>query len=309
MEGGPKLKLILVLSLGFVFVTSLSALASSRYGKNFFKNFGRASVATWHDVVGEDNFKLAAEVEITPATTSSNDSLQNNLVAVVPLKQSKAPVQNKIANITSSIIAAVASSPIIKEIKKIPEEILAATTSAIPPPVLQISSTSVKIPESTSTPQARGHIVIYKIQISGANTVDDLIMLFNPNWEQLDMSGWQLKKKTKSGTSAVSIRQFPSGSIIPGKGVFIWASSEDETFPSGVNANVWSKQTIAVNNSIVLLDKDDNQVDAVAWGNGTNQYVEGSALLNPESGQLIIRKFNADIPIDTNDNLSDFEIK
>lgn len=301
MEGRPNLKLILILSLGFVLITSLSAIASSRAGKNFFANFGRASVATLNDISGKENLHLAAEIKLTPEPSSS--------VKTFAPKTKQTGSAQTISNITSSIIAAVASSQIVKTIGKLPAEIIAATTSATPPPVEKNPETN-----STTTPapvqESEGHIVISVIQIRSVNsTYNDFVALFNPGWKEKDISGWRICKKTKSG-SEDSFKIFPSGSIIPAKGKFTWANSSSSFYLS-VDANIWSSDTIASHNSVALFDGGcgGNKIDSVAWGDGANQYTEGAPLPNPDSGQLIQRKFNQDIPIDTGDNLNDFEIK
>jgi hypothetical protein len=324
----PNLKLILGISLGFVLVTSLSALASSRAGKNFFANLGRAGVATFNDVKGSENLKLTAEVSATPQAASPKISPKQNKPSVAT------SIQSKISTITSSIIAAITSSPILQQFKNIPEDITAATTSVAPPPVQEILPeptslepastipTPAPAPEPTTTteiinpppsPQQTqniGHIVISVVQIRSVDsTYNDFIVLFNPNWEEVDISDWRICKKTKTG-SQDSFKIFPSGSIVPAKGKFTWANSSS-SFYLKVDANIWSSDTVASNNSIGLFNGScgQNQIDAVGWGSGTNQYTEGSSLPNPDSGQLIQRKFNGDVPIDTGDNLSDFEIK
>jgi len=324
MEGDPlfeeqkhqkklNYKFILSVIVGMVLVGGAAAFASAGGSKSFLARFGRASVATINDVAGKDDFKLAAEVELIPKLVTSEKTIG---------KKETTPAQNKISSptpsptpktdITSSIFASVTNSQIVAEIKKIPEEIMVATTSAVPPPVSEISTEPTSTPTSTEPLQGQQKpILIYIVQISGptGTTTEDFISLFNPNNREINISDWKLRKKTKTQSDYTSIRVFPDDSIIPAKGKFVWASSKEENFYLTVDATVTSTQTIAVNNSVALLNKDNNIIDAVAWGEGlVNPYIEGNPVPNPEVS--LARRLDRDfMPIDTNDNLSDFEIK
>ncbi|MEK7508902.1 MAG: lamin tail domain-containing protein, partial [Patescibacteria group bacterium] len=59
---------------------------------------------------------------------------------------------------------------------------------------------------------AAGHVVISQVQITGGSgqTTRDFIELYNPTETTLDLSGWKLRKKTKTGTES-SVRVFESG--------------------------------------------------------------------------------------------------
>lgn len=291
---GPDYRFIFTVAVGMVLVGGVAAFASSGYSKNFFSRFGQASISTWNDVVGKDDLKLVAEVELTPAATSSLKTTD---------KRETAPSQNQIpkTDIASSILSSVTNSQIVKDIEKISGEVIITTTSPTPPP-------PVKIPEPSSTLQAQEgslkQILIYVVQIAGPENVDqDFISLFNPNWKELDISKWRLVRKTKTG-SEDSIKVFPAGSVIPSKGKFVWANSGY----ASIDANVRTSDKLAKDNSVALLDVNKNVVDAVAWGSGTSPYIEGSPAPNPKIS--LARKLDQDfMPIDTNNNLSDFEIK
>ena len=89
----------------------------------------------------------------------------------------------------------------------------------------------------------------------------------------VDLSGWKLRKKSSTGTDS-SLREFLKGSAIAPSGYFVWASSVN-SFAQSITADASSTGTLAANNSVALFDGSGAQVDAVAWGTGTNQYVEG----------------------------------
>jgi len=173
------------------------------------------------------------------------------------------------------------------------------------------SSTDAGVNAGTSanantTATAMSHIVIAAVQIAGASTTNDFVKIFNPTAGAVDVSGWKLRKKSKSGVD-YSLRVFPDGSSVSSHGYFMWANSENG-FGDSVAANVTSTATLAADNSVALLDAKGTIIDAVAWGEGTNQYVEGAAYpTNPEVSHVLERKSAADgAPIDTDNNANDF---
>ena len=156
-------------------------------------------------------------------------------------------------------------------------------------------------------------LVISEIEIWDATSSnDDFVEIYNPTGSVFDISGFQLKKKSSTGKE-YSVRLFPSGSYVPAKGYFLWLNSH---FDSLLNiADATSSQTLSKNNSIALLDKNKNVVDAVAWGSGSNPFVETSPFPeNPEKGKSLSRKMamsddGKPAYLDLNDNQLDFSIK
>lgn len=157
-------------------------------------------------------------------------------------------------------------------------------------------------------PAVWGGIVITEVQIAGAGNDNDFIKIYNRGSSAADVSGWKLRKKTQPGTD-YSVRVFPSGSVVPAGGSFLWANSEGG-FSESIGANTSSTQTLAKDNSAALFDAAGGLVDAVAWGSGhVGPYVEGSAYpTNPGASQVLRRKLSGGVPQDTNDNASDFEL-
>ncbi len=149
-------------------------------------------------------------------------------------------------------------------------------------------------------------LIITEVQVAGESPNDCYIKIYNPSASSVDISSYNLRKKTASGNDS-SVRVFPSGSIIKGEGYFTWASSRNAVFPETVNADVISTQYLASNNSIALLDRERNLIDAVAWGEGNNPYVKGTPLKNPEAEQLIVR-INDNGYMTEGDNSSDFTL-
>ena len=154
-------------------------------------------------------------------------------------------------------------------------------------------------------------ILITEIQIKTATSSNyDFVELYNPITSSLDISGFQLKKRT-SGGKEYSVRVFPSGSSISPEDYFLWANSEYAS-STQIPADVTSTQTLAGNNSLGLFDREGNVIDQVAWGSSTNPFVETAPFPeNPEETQTLGRKFdNQDNNyLDTDDNSQDFELQ
>ncbi len=120
----------------------------------------------------------------------------------------------------------------------------------------------------------------------------------------MDISGWKLRKRAKTG-GEYSIKVLGGGaSVLPGK-YFVWGNAK---FADGANAT--SSETLSANNSIALFNKEGELMDAVAWGEGhVTPYIEGDAFPeNPKDGALLVRKKENGKMRDSDDNASDFEI-
>jgi hypothetical protein len=162
---------------------------------------------------------------------------------------------------------------------------------------------------ATTTPPATipQKVLIAAIQIAGASTTNDFVKLFNPGTGTVDMSGWKLRKKASTGSDQ-SLRQFPDGSVIAPHGYFAWANS-DGGFSGSLGADVSSTATLAADNSVALFDASGTMMDAVAWGTGVDQYVEGCPYpTDPVAGQVLRRMFSGGAIVDTDNNADDFTL-
>ncbi|MCX6764869.1 MAG: lamin tail domain-containing protein [Candidatus Nealsonbacteria bacterium] len=153
-------------------------------------------------------------------------------------------------------------------------------------------------------------ILITEVQIEGNESFFDFIEIYNSSTYSVDISSFQLKRKSSSGTE-YSIRIFPEGSVILAKDYFLWINSDYASF-SQILADVSSTQTLAKNNSIALLDKEKNIIDSLAWGSSSNPFLEGMAFVeNPVENQSLGRKWDKKSQNyqDTENNYQDFEIQ
>ena len=160
---------------------------------------------------------------------------------------------------------------------------------------------------TTSPPSMVNHLVIAGVEIAGAESSNDLVKIYDPTETAVDMSGWKLRKKSSTG-SDTSLREFPAGSTIAAGSYFVWANSADG-FSQSIGADASSTVTLAANNSVALFDAAGAEVDAVAWGTGTNQYDEGVPYpTNPGANQTLGRRFINGSVVDTDNNDSDFSL-
>jgi hypothetical protein len=178
------------------------------------------------------------------------------------------------------------------------------TTSTNVTDTTNATNTDQNSPPASSAPN---HLLIAAVQIAGVESGNDFVKIYNPTSVAVDVSGWKLRKKSSTGTDA-SLREFPTGSSVAAGAYFVWANSVDG-FAQSIGAGASSTGTLAANNSVALFDASGTQVDAVAWGTGTNQYVEGAAYsTSPTANQVLERKSASGVIVDTDNNANDFTL-
>jgi len=178
-------------------------------------------------------------------------------------------------------------------------------------------------PQAPQVPVTILNILISEIKLTGGpgKTQEDFIELYNPNSQPIDLSGWKLKKRTKTGSES-SLGTFDSGLSIPAHGFFLWANS-NEGFAAQVGADMARSYTVAANNSVALINSEGNTVDAVAWGiDLVNSFGEGVPIPDElEANQSYERKIKDSCArptdegellgngCDTDDNRADFVVR
>lgn len=136
------------------------------------------------------------------------------------------------------------------------------------------------------------HIVISEVQIAtpGATT-SDFVELYNPTSNPVNLDGFDLVKRTKTGSSDTTLKSFSSSDTIPAHGFYLWAST-DGGYAAQIGADVSTSQNITDDNSVAIKDESGGVVDALAWGSGhTAPLVETTPFsTNPSAGSSIERK-------------------
>jgi len=147
-------------------------------------------------------------------------------------------------------------------------------------------------------------ILITEIQISPIE--ERFIELYNPNENEVNLTGWYIQRKTKTGTSwtsFVSSTKF-EGKLIPSRSHFLIIRSPIANFDI-----LLEDLTLTEDNVILIKNPNREIVDKVGWGE--SQDFETAPAQNPPTGKSIGRKWISQTQKyqDTNDNSIDFEIQ
>ena len=112
--------------------------------------------------------------------------------------------------------------------------------------------------------------------------------LYNPTDNDIDLTGWDLRKRNSDGNGSSLYADIDL--TIEAHGYLLWASTDND-FAASVGADFSNGNNLAGNNSVRLRNADNEVIDEVAWGSGTDQFVEGSAFpTNPEANESLERK-------------------
>ncbi|MBI3046029.1 MAG: lamin tail domain-containing protein [Candidatus Harrisonbacteria bacterium] len=182
---------------------------------------------------------------------------------------------------------------------------------------------------STPTPSVSdgtSHLVISEVQITGGTgqTTNDFIELYNPTDSSINLNGYRLVKRTKTGTTDTSIKSWTSDAFVPAKGFYLWANSNYVSI--AVTPDATTTATIADDNAVALRQgaiDTGTIIDSVGWGEAQNVFLEGTVFAsNPGANQSLERKAYSGGCVsasgsgeylgngcDTNSNSSDFEIR
>ncbi|MDP2741381.1 MAG: lamin tail domain-containing protein [bacterium] len=166
-----------------------------------------------------------------------------------------------------------------------------------------LAETKISIPKK---------ILISEIQISGiTDEKEEFVELYNPNLMDIDLTGWYIQKKTKTGASYstfISSTLF-EGKKINSKGYFL-ISREGSSFSAVTDITTSnSLGDFAADGGSSLIIKNSNReiADKVGWGQA--QDFETAPALNLEKGKSLGRKWVLNTEQDTDNNLTDFEIQ
>jgi uncharacterized protein YdeI (BOF family) len=156
------------------------------------------------------------------------------------------------------------------------------------------------------------HLVISAVQITqgAGKTNHDFIEIYNPTKKDINLKGYRIVKRTKTGASDTSIKSWTSDTFIKANNWRLWASSDDSNFPNSVGADDFTKTVLSDNNGVALRKGKENTgeiIDSLAWGSAENIFIEEKVFSqNPKSDESLVRKSGG--KQDTGNNENDFEI-
>lgn len=144
-------------------------------------------------------------------------------------------------------------------------------------------------------------ILISEVQIAGLlDSKGSFIELYNPNGRDIDLTGWHIQRKTKSGStySTFASKDLFSGKTITAQGYFLIA--RQEYFND--SADIFVNSPLTENNSLILKNSNGEIIDKIGWGQAKDY--ETAPAANPDLGQSIGRNQDED---DTDNNSVDFD--
>lgn len=156
-------------------------------------------------------------------------------------------------------------------------------------PVLTLSVFSILLLSLVSLPPKvfsamATHVVISEVQVGGGTSTDEFIELYNPTNADVDLTGWELLRKTASGEEFTSLATL-SGTI-PAHGFFLVAHAD---YDGAVAEDVtYSDSSLSANNTLLLEDDENAPVDKV--GMGTAQDFEGTGTASSPANERSIER-------------------
>ena len=156
-----------------------------------------------------------------------------------------------------------------------------------------------------------GYVSYQKIMISEVQTASasdskaEFVELYNPNSQDVDLTGWYLQRKTAGASSwaTYASNNLFSGKKISANNYFLIARTG---YFAGL-ADIYTDNPITDDNSLALKNPNGEISDKLGFGNAKDP--ESEPTINPQAGQSIGRKNLENSEQDTDNNLNDFEIQ
>jgi uncharacterized protein YdeI (BOF family) len=149
-------------------------------------------------------------------------------------------------------------------------------------------------------------LVVSEVQTGGATASDEFVEISNAGASNVDLIGLEIVYVTSSGGTVTRKASWASSMILqPGRHLIaantlgLYAGIADITYSGGF---------AATGGALVLRVIGGAPVDAVGWGDATNAFVEGTAVVAPAVSTSIERRPGgiAGNGTDTNDNAADW---
>ncbi len=151
-------------------------------------------------------------------------------------------------------------------------------------------------------------LLVGEVVTGGMSGSDEFAEVYNASAAALDLGGLELVYVTSSGATVTRKAAWTGGTLLPAGGHLLVANSAG-IFASMADA-LYSGGFAAAGGALVLRPTGGSPLDAVAWGDAANAFVEGTAAPAPAAGQSIERRPGGldGNGIDSNDNAADFVV-
>lgn len=149
-------------------------------------------------------------------------------------------------------------------------------------------------------------IVILEIMIGEDGAADnEYVKLFNSSEADIILDNFALKKKTQNGTESSLVSASKFKGVIKAHGSFIIANPDYKNFQSDL---VYSSLSyyISADNTIILQDAEGKVLDKVGFGKAGD--FENAPAIGIENGQVLTRRVEDGLYVDTDNNQADFEL-
>ena len=178
-----------------------------------------------------------------------------------------------------------------------------ALADAAGPPV----NASLALSPNVAWPTSSG-LLIAEVVTGGASASDEYIELTNASSAPIDLDGLELAYASSAGTSATK-RVGWTAPLLVGPGRHVLIANSAGIFAAGADAT-YTAGIAATGGAVVVRPSGGPPIDAVAWGDATNAFVEGSPAAAPDAGASIERRPGgaAGNVTDSNNNASDFAL-
>ncbi len=155
---------------------------------------------------------------------------------------------------------------------------------------------------------ASNHPVIISQIMIGQNGAanNEFIELYNTTGQDVDLSGFSLRKKTQSGAESALVSSAKFSGTIPAYGFFLIAHANYQAAISADLPYSSASYFISANNSVLLYNSSGLLLDAVGYGGAI--FFETQAASEPAAGQSISRKIYNSTMQDSDNNANDFEL-
>jgi hypothetical protein len=182
-----------------------------------------------------------------------------------------------------------------------------AVAALAAPPTPAAFAAPITAEPAVAWPVSSG-LLIAEVVTGGASASDEYVELTNAGPGPIDLNGFEVAYASSAGTSATrrvgwstTLDLDPGRHLLIANSAGIYAAGADATYTAGI---------AATGGALVLRPAGGAPIDAVAWGDATNGFLEPTPAAAPPAGSSIERRpggVGGNVA-DSNDNAADFAL-